>query len=235
MAEFESPVCARNSDSLRFLRYGTAAAWISWLLSVGLLWVEHQLRILHPWSLLFIAALVITFGAAVIALVLGFWRVLRGPRHRAALVWSLSALFPVLFWLSLGLYAYRNDQRGYHPHNLPMILMTRLGYNLMHAQAVYLYPHRLESERLVMFYGDGVTDPEGDIQAMDRHVAHLEEISGSAVPACGVHHPPLRSAAHESYRSSRQGDQDLSPRARTVSDGELSSVGFHDSFSNCHA
>jgi hypothetical protein len=48
----------------------------------------------------------------------------------------------------------------------------------MEAQAVYLYPYRLETERLVMFYDDGVTDPEGDIRAMDQHVARLEELTG---------------------------------------------------------
>jgi hypothetical protein len=173
----QSPPKLHRGD-LKPLRWGVAITWISWLLSVGLLLVEHWLWVLHPWSVLFLIALVVTLSATVTTLVLGFWRVLRGGRRRAALGWSLCSLFPVLVWVSLGLYAHRNGQKGYHPHNLPMTLMTRVGHNLMEAQAVYLYPHRLETERLVMFYGDSVIDPGGDIQAMDRHVAHLEEMTG---------------------------------------------------------
>jgi hypothetical protein len=47
----------------------------------------------------------------------------------------------------------------------------------------YTYPHRLESERLVMFYDDGLTDPERDLAAMDRHVARLEALTGSPLRA----------------------------------------------------
>jgi hypothetical protein len=52
------------------------------------------------------------------------------------------------------------------------------GATLMEAQARYVYPHRLETDRLVMFYRDGLADPEGDANAMDRHVAQLEEMTG---------------------------------------------------------
>jgi hypothetical protein len=36
----------------------------------------------------------------------------------------------------------------------------------------------MESERLVMFYDDRVTDPQRDLEAMDQHVAQLETITG---------------------------------------------------------
>jgi hypothetical protein len=75
-------------------------------------------------------------------------------------------------------YAYRNGQKHSNPHDLPMILMTRVGHNLMEAEAIYLCPSRLENERLVMFYDAKITDPEGDLRAMDQHVADLEQISG---------------------------------------------------------
>jgi len=59
-----------------------------------------------------------------------------------------------------------------------MVLMARAGHSLMEAQAVYLYAHRLESERVAIFYDDRVTDPEGDLRAMDLHVARMEEMTG---------------------------------------------------------
>ena len=48
---------------------------------------------------------------------------------------------------------------------------------LMELQAEYTYPHRMESDRLVMFYDDRVTDPQRDLEAMDQHVAKLEAMS----------------------------------------------------------
>src|SRR5262249_5114764 len=45
-------------------------------------------------------------------------------------------------------------------------------------QARLAYPHRLGSQRLVMFYDDRVTDPHKDLEAMDRHVAGLEAVTG---------------------------------------------------------
>jgi hypothetical protein len=36
----------------------------------------------------------------------------------------------------------------------------------------------MESDRLVMFYDDRVTDPQRDLEAMDRHVADLEAKTG---------------------------------------------------------
>jgi hypothetical protein len=50
--------------------------------------------------------------------------------------------------------------------------------SLMQVQAEYGYRHRLESERLVMFYDDRVTQPSRDVEAMDQHVARLEALLG---------------------------------------------------------
>ena len=47
----------------------------------------------------------------------------------------------------------------------------------MGAQAAYLYPNRVESERLVMFYRD-LSDTDADIAEMDRHVSELERVLG---------------------------------------------------------
>jgi hypothetical protein len=55
--------------------------------------------------------------------------------------------------------------------------------SLMEGQARLAYPHRLESERLVMFYDDRVTDPHKDLAAMDRHVAALEAVTGKLLRA----------------------------------------------------
>ena len=158
-----------NSSRLsRRFRWGAAFAWAGWALSVGLLLLEHWLWVLHPWSLLFIGLVVVTCGAAVTTLALGLWRILRGPQRSATLAWVVVALLPLLTWASMAYYAYRNGQKRSQPHDLPMTLMTRVGHNLMEAEAIYLCPSRLESARLVMFYDAKITDPEGDLRAMDQ-------------------------------------------------------------------
>jgi len=172
------PRLAPRIRALRWLGRWGALAWAGWLLSLGLLWWQHWMRVLHPPSLLFIFLVALTFGSVLAALGNGLWRVLRGPKRLDTSAWLLVALLPGLGWTALALYAYRNGQEGEVPRNPAMILMMRAGHSLMEAQATYLYAHRLESQRLVMFYQDGLTDPEGDLRAMDRHVEDMEERTG---------------------------------------------------------
>jgi len=160
------------------LRRCAAIGWAAAPLSVGLLWGESQLRVLHPLSIVFILLLVITSVAAVGGLVCSLWRVCRGPRRLAALRWSAISILPGLVWPALGWYGFHEWSRREVPHELPFTLVKMAGASLMEAQARYLYPHRLETERLVMFYRDGLADPDGDARAMDRHVAQLEEMTG---------------------------------------------------------
>jgi hypothetical protein len=63
------------------LRYRAVVAWAAFALSVVLLWGEHQFRVLHPWSLLFIFLLIITFAAAFGGFFRGLWRTCRGPQR----------------------------------------------------------------------------------------------------------------------------------------------------------
>jgi len=160
-----------------------ALTWVAWLLSIGLLCWQHWMRVVHPPSLLFIFLVTLTFGSALVGVGIGLWRVLRGPKRLGALTLLLTALCPVLSWTALALYAYHNGQRKYVPRNLAMTLMMRTGHNLMEAQAIYLYPHRLESQRLVMFYHDDISDAEGDLRELDRHVADMEERTGLPIKA----------------------------------------------------
>jgi hypothetical protein len=55
--------------------------------------------------------------------------------------------------------------------------------SLMEAQVQYAYPYRMESERLVMFYDDRITEPRRDLDAMEKHVARMEVITGKSLRA----------------------------------------------------
>jgi hypothetical protein len=129
---------------------------MAFVLSVAQLWGQHQFRVLHPRSLLFILLLVLTFAAAVGGLVGGLWRRLRGPYRGQALGWAVCAILPVLFWTFLGFYAFRQWAENHVPHNLVFILAKNAGASLMEAQARCFYASRLDGERIVMFYDDRI-------------------------------------------------------------------------------
>src|SRR5947209_12314338 len=146
------------ADAVKPLRWRAAVAWAAWVLCFGLLWSEHRLRVLHPYSVLFILLLVVLFGAAIGGLVRGLWRVLRGPRRAAALAWTLAAMLPVLLWLAPVAYGWQQWRKCQAPADPAFTVVKMTAACLMEAQARFLYPHRLETERLVMFYGDGVAN-----------------------------------------------------------------------------
>jgi hypothetical protein len=163
---------------IRRLQRWVALTWTAWLLSLGLLWWQHLTNVLHPPAFLFVGLLAFTVIAALVAVVNGLWRLLRGPSRGRAVAWLVAGLVPVAGWTALALKTQRNWQKRYVPHDIPTILMMRTAHSLMEAEAAVFYVRRLESQRLVMFYGDSVTDPDGDLRAMDQHVAEMERTTG---------------------------------------------------------
>jgi hypothetical protein len=175
-----------SPDVLRPLRRRAAVAWAGGVLSLGLVWGEHRLGVLHLWALPFVALLLLTFAPGVGALARGLWRLLRGPRCGPSLTWALVAALPAAAWVTLGWYGFHQWGRREVTLHLPDILVRAAGASLMEGEAHYLYPHRLETGRLVMFYGEGLSDPRGDAEAMDRHLARLEALTAR----------PLRTKVH---------------------------------------
>jgi hypothetical protein len=165
-------------DVLRLLRRWAAIAWVGWLFATCLLWGQYQARVLHPWSLLFLLLFAITFLAVLATVLTGLWRVVRGPVRGRAVAWVLAGLLPLLLWLVLVKSALDQLWRAEVRPSLPLTLTAMAGASLMEAFVGYVYPHRLETERFAMFYDDQVTDPEGDIRTMDRHVARMEQETG---------------------------------------------------------
>src|SRR5262245_17144027 len=93
-----NPNEASPTGRLGPLRWSTAIAWVSWTLSLGLLWYQHRVRVLHPHSLLFVSLLTLTFASAVFGLAYASWSALRRPRCRLAIVCGVGSLAPALLW-----------------------------------------------------------------------------------------------------------------------------------------
>jgi hypothetical protein len=166
-------------SSLRLLHLCTVLAWVAWGLSLGLLWAQHRLHVLHPLALVFLVLLAATVLAALCGLANALWRVGKGPQWRVAAALGLVCLTPLGLWAALGLYLVSLARTSNFPKN-ELTAVASMGIaSLMQAQAQYCYPHRLESERLVMSYDDRVTQPSRDLEAMDKHVAKLEALIGA--------------------------------------------------------
>jgi hypothetical protein len=183
----EQPGAHRHRPTFKLVRWCAAIGWLTWALSVGLLWAQHRAGVLHPAALPFALLLAVTLLAALVGTAGGLWRLVRGPRRRSAAAWALVCFLPLGFWTGLAVYTLRLAATGEaFPKNVCSDLAGMGVASLMEGQAHVAYPHRLESQRLVMFYDDRVREPQKDLEAMDRHVAALETATGK----------PLRGKIH---------------------------------------
>ena len=139
-------------DSLRWPRRSSLVTFVSGALTFALVWGQHHWQVLHPHYLPFVILITLMTVAAAVALGSGLWRVIRGPFRLWALAWMVLALIPLVFFGFVGLYAMVEWRERRVPNNLPMNLAKVMGVTLMRLEAAFDYPHRLETERLVMFY-----------------------------------------------------------------------------------
>ena len=159
-------------------RRRAAIAWTGGVLSVVLLAIEHRLRVLHPASVLFLFFMVLTLGPALAAVAIALWRVAVGQWRHISPWWTIAAILPAIGWASWGAYGFRALHTREVPRNLSIRLLEIAGASVMEARAVYLMPHRIETSRLIMFYDDGIPDPQRDAAEMDQHVARMETLTG---------------------------------------------------------
>jgi hypothetical protein len=141
---------------------------------------QHWAGVLHPAAIPFVVLLILTLLAALVGTVGGLWRAVRGPRRGVALAWGLVCAVPLAAWAGLGLYAVGLLSAGRAlPKNVFTNVIEMAGASALELSARAVFPHRLESPRLVMFYDDRVSAPHADLEAMERHLAHLEAVVGT--------------------------------------------------------
>ena len=166
------------TDVLKSLRRRVILSWLAFLLSVALLWIQFQLSVLRPYAITFTLLLIVTVLSSLAVLLRGLVRIARGPSRTRAVGYTLIGITPVVCWGTLAWCGLETWKRREVPRNIPFTLLRWLGFSLMEVQAPFSYPRRLETSRLVMFYDERVTDPEGDIKSMDEHVARMEQETG---------------------------------------------------------
>ena len=156
-------------------------AWLAVLASYAVTAYQFFARVIHPHFLPLVSLLLLGCTAAIVAVGLGLWRILRGPGRLAAMGWLLFAAIPILLWAAHGTYA----MSVVRTRNLLMDFRLRLAHMGAAATADgltrFAYPHRLEGEHTVMIY-DECNDPEADLAAMDRHTERVGKVLGRPLP-----------------------------------------------------
>ncbi|APW61482.1 hypothetical protein [Paludisphaera borealis] len=166
-----------SSTTKRARRSALAASLIGFA-SIAVAWVYGRSTILHPYHQIVVGALLALLAAEAVALFLGFQQLAHGPRRAPVAGWLVVALAPLAFWVLVGAYGAKQWQGRNVPRSLLMQLSVAAGSALMRLESSYEYPHRLETDRLVMLY-DVLDNPHQDGEAMDAHMAAMERTLGT--------------------------------------------------------
>ena len=171
-------------------RQATLGAWLFGLASIGLAWVQARWYVFHPHYLPLCLLFIGLAASTLLALACCLWRIIRGPHRTHAATLAAVAMLPAGFWADVGITAKRSFERRWVPNTCTMRLAKVMGAMLMCAEMDLEYRHRLETNRLVMYYDprhpehpERVDRPEQDLAAMDRHLARLEHILGGKIAA----------------------------------------------------
>jgi hypothetical protein len=159
------------------LRACCLSVWVVLGGLAALLFGQYHAGVLHPAYIPFLALVAIAASLIVAVVVIVVGRLVRGQRRWNAVLWFMVAAFPVGLILFPLLYTRHEWAKRVGPVGMRAHLAVMVGGSLMEAQAAWFYPKRKESERLVMYYRE-LDDADGDLEAMDRHVAELEQTLG---------------------------------------------------------
>src|SRR5579871_4084119 len=157
-------------------------AWAAVILLFGLLEAELRLRVVHlfclPCAFLLLILLICTLGTVLLGLI----RAVRGPDRIAVLGLAALGLLPALLVYAPCEYVRRHEESRDFLRGFAFDFASALGASLMEGEAQYLYPHRLQTPHLVMYYRS-LANPSGDIEEMERHVVRLQRLLGRPLRA----------------------------------------------------
>src|SRR5262245_1871297 len=163
---------------LRWLRRLSVVSWAGWALAILSLWLQHRLGVYHTivWLWLPVAFAGGVAGGA--AFLLSLWGRAVGLNRRGTAPWGMIGLVPLFLWAALAAYMFHTNSRRLGPNTHPYNVGAMAAVSLMEWHAALSYPYRVRTDRLVMYYDDGVTEPAADVAAMEAHLARLEELLG---------------------------------------------------------
>jgi hypothetical protein len=167
------------------LRGCCLAVWLAVTSILALILIQWRLEVLHPACIPFVLLVVVVVLAALTALSLAVWQLLRHGNRRTTWLWAGMTVVPLLLFAIPYETARRLWSERQVPHGWFGQISIVTAASLMEGQAAWFYPHRHDTERLTMFYHE-LEHPQRDAEVMDRHVAYLAAKIGR----------PLRSKIH---------------------------------------
>jgi hypothetical protein len=163
---------------MRWQRWFAAVAWLGLLLAVVSLWLQFQLGVYRTRAWLWVPPAMIGLLCSSASFCRGVVSTLAGPGRIAAARWLLIGTLPLLLAAATVGYMFYEQSRKNLPDNTVHKIGRMASVTLLEWDAVRRYPNCLETERVVMYYDDRVTDPVGDAVAIDAHLARLETTLG---------------------------------------------------------
>jgi hypothetical protein len=154
------------------------APWAIGFLLYALLAAMVYFRLAHPHFLPVVSLLALLVILSFVALLVGLWRLNRGPRRLDGLRICTVATLPLLLvvfhgsWLNAqDIMALRSDG------SYKLRIMLPLAASFLDLDAKIRYPERTEGRKVVMIH-DGIANAEKQVEAMDRHVERMEHLLG---------------------------------------------------------
>jgi hypothetical protein len=98
-------------------------------------------------------------AASLTVLVVGSWRIARGPGRLRAATWLLLGVAPALIATGHFLYGLRLNSSRLIVLDLPIKLLIPFGESIMDLEARFRYPERTEGETVVMIAASGRFPP----------------------------------------------------------------------------
>jgi hypothetical protein len=175
-----------TAPSTAAVKWSCLVVWLTVVAAVALLEVQRRQGTLHPVFIPFLSLVGLALAAAIVGLSLAGWHLWRASGHwKKVSLWAGAIAMPLFLFGVPFVQASRQWAQWQVPHGASAALVIVTAAGLMEGQATYFYPHRVETDRLVMFYRE-LARPQLDAETMERHVALLEKKMGS----------PLRSKIH---------------------------------------
>jgi hypothetical protein len=153
--------------------------WVAWLMLVGLMLGLLRLRVWHPHFLPVTTVFALLVAAGVAFLVVGVWRLIRGPRRVFALSVLLLGLAPLGFFAGHMMYGFSLAFSTQLELNLPLQALIPVGDSILDLIARFSYPQRTASERVEMIASPlPEATARQQVAMMDRHISELESRLG---------------------------------------------------------
>jgi hypothetical protein len=134
-------------------------------------------RVVHPHFLPVVAVLALLVISSGLAMLVGLWRLLRGPRRLHGLRLVTVGTLPLALAALHGAWANSFESRALRFADYRLRILVPLVQSLMDLEARFRYAERTVGRKVVMIHA-GMPDAQEQVEAMDRHVERLEQLLG---------------------------------------------------------